>query len=95
MQLTILCFRNTELDCFTTPVFDDHAGEDAAVQLARGIKQACLKGESDKFKAYHNMEMYKIGEFDDVTGKLIGLDVPVKLLDCEKCFVSKDNENEK
>lgn len=92
MILNVLIFRNKKIECFTTPQFDDHEPEKAALQLARSLKLNEGKDEINQFK---NLELYFFGTFDDSTGKLILLDEPKLLLDCSKFFKKEEIVDEK
>ena len=92
MILNVLIFKNKKIDCFTTPQFDDHEPEKAALQLARSLKLNEGKEEISHFK---NLDLYFFGTFDDSTGKLVLLDEPKLLLDCSKFFKVEDLVDEK
>ena len=87
MILNVLIFRNKKIECYTTPQFDDHEPEKAALQLARSLKLNVGKAEIEQFK---NLELYDFGTFDDSTGKLDLLDEPRLLLDCSKFFKKEE-----
>lgn len=97
MKLNIVVFKNLILDCFTTPVFDDHSPEDAAVQLARSLKLAAAS-DDEKSKLtcqqYKNLDMYVIGIFDDSTGQIDLLEAPRKLLECRKALGIVEDEQQ-
>ena len=92
MILNILIFKNIKLDCFTTPQFDDHEPEVAAIQLARSIK---INPNDEKARPFKNLKLYVLGKFDDSTGKIDLLSKPKLLLDCSKLFPEEDVLNEK
>lgn len=87
MILNVLIFRNKKIECYTTPQFDDHEPEKAALQLARSLKLNAGKAEIEQFK---NLELYDFGTFDDSTGELKLLDEPKLLLDCSKFFKAEE-----
>lgn len=78
MKLNILIFKNKAIECFTTPQFDDHDPKMAAEQLRRSL---IVEKDVKKVNPYKNLELYHIGEFDDLTGVISQKD-PELLLDC-------------
>ena len=92
MILNVLIFKNKKIECFTTPQFDDHEPEKAALQLARSLK---LNEGKKEIEIYKNLVLYYFGTFDDSTGKLDLLDEPKLLLDCTKFFPKEDVLDEK
>ena len=79
MKLNVFIFQNVILNCFTTPTFDDHDPEVAAIQLKRSL---IVEKDITKVDPYKNLRMYHLGTFDDDTGKLDVFPEPVLLLDC-------------
>lgn len=88
MILKILCFYNKKIECFTTPVYDDHDPKDAATQLARSLK---IEKDLDKVNPYKNLKLYHLGEFDDQTGKMTLLEDPDLILDCSKIVEARED----
>lgn len=82
MILNIIIFKNKIIDCFSTPNFDDHAPEDAAVQLSRSLK--ANRDKVELVRTYRFLDMYYFGTFDDSTGEIKLEKEPRLLLDCSK-----------
>ena len=78
MKLNILIFKNKAIECFTTPQFDDHDPKMAAEQLRRSL---IIEKDVTKVDPYKNLELYHLGEFDDLTGEIKQKE-PELLLDC-------------
>ena len=87
MILNVMIFKNLEIDCFTTPQFDDHQPENAAIQLARALK---IEKDWSKVAPYRNLQLYVIGEFDDSTGIFTSCD-PRLLVDCSKIVKGRED----
>ena len=96
MILHIVAFKNKQINAFTQPQYIDIEPEKAAIQLARSIK---LEKDVEKVLKYKDLDMYKLGTFDDETG-LIGSDcdllckvselVTVKLQEMDVKVVNND-----
>lgn len=87
MILNILIFKNLEIDAFTTPQFDDHEPEVAAVQLARALK---IEKDWKKVAPYRALQLYVVGKFDDSTG-IITVEKPRMLVDCSSIVKERDD----
>ena len=85
MILHILMFKNHQLDCFTTPNFVDVEPNVAATQLKRSIITGIAENDKKAYQ-YRNLELFHVGDFDDVTGKITQFDSPIALLDCRAIY---------
>lgn len=84
MILTVIAFKNTELDCSTNPQYVDVTGEVAATQLSRSLK-VCKEEEAVK---YAGLVMYQIAKYDDEKMTLYDCE-PVELLDCRPILANR------
>ena len=66
MRIHIIMFKNVKINAYTTPNFIDIEPEVAAEQLKRSI---IINADDDKLLApYENLDMYWVGDFDDIEG---------------------------
>ena len=68
MILHIVAFKNKQINAFTQPQYIDIEPEKAAIQLARSIK---LEKNVENVLKYKDLDMYKLGTFDDETGIIV------------------------
>lgn len=87
MKLNVLIFKNVAIGAFTSPVFDDHNPLDAAEQLRRSI---IIEKDLNVVNRYKNLELYKLGTFDDLSGELI-THKPELLLNCVEVVKGRED----
>lgn len=87
MKTNVFAFKDNSLGCFTTPFFNDVPVENMGVGMTRAIIGA------EKKSSYKHKVLYKIGEFDDLTGKFTTCDLEL-VVDCDE-VLARISENGK
>lgn len=55
----------------------------------RGFESTVINSDSVLFTHAEDFSLYKLGEFDADSGRLIPLDLPVQLVDASACLAKK------
>ncbi|AXH78155.1 MAG: nonstructural protein [Microviridae sp.] len=72
MDIKVFSIMDVKAQVYSNPFFMPHTG-----MATRAFADLVNDGQSNVSKHPGDFTLYQIGTFDDVTGKLVGLDVPV------------------
>jgi len=72
MRMKICCIHDSKAELYTQPLFFQALG-----QAVRSFSDACNDDKSDYAKHPEDYSLWHIGEYDDLTGTLHPLPVPV------------------
>lgn len=80
MKMTVIAFKDKQLDRFTSPGFDDHGDTEVIKEL---VRTQIIKLDPVKRKVYEGKNLVVLGTYDNETG-LIECHDPEFLLNCDE-----------
>ena len=86
MILNIYAFKDNALGCYTQPFYNDIPAENLIV----GIQRAIVAAEKSKRSTWKHKVLYRLGVFDDATGKIENCDLEL-VLDCDEILARLDD----
>lgn len=68
MIVNVYAYKNKLLDCFANPIYDDHNEEQVIVSVSRDLRAKVIQKDVENLRY---LDLYKLGEFDDVKGVFV------------------------
>lgn len=79
----VFAIRDCKVAVYLRPFFEENE-----IQAVRGIQSHMQSGQSQLNQFPADFELYHLGDYDDVTGKIINLDYPKFIISCHSIHLN-------